>query len=124
MGKRRTGKPRQIIARTTSSTIKFDLLKSSYKFHKFEHHKHVSINEDLTKLRDELLFHCRMLVKSHKIQKTWSTNGKIKIKDKHEKIHIIREENDLIPFGHVIVPKDMHSHLFIKLDTPCDGRLP
>lgn len=105
VGKRQTGKPRQIIARTNSSNIKFYLLKESSKFHKSVNHKHVSVNEDLTKLRDELLYHCRMLARSNNIQKAWTTNGKVKIKDNNEKIHIIHEEKELEPFGHVIKPK-------------------
>lgn len=92
--------PRQIIARLTSVDKKFQLLKSSKKLRDHPDTKHITINEDLTRFRDYLCFLCRHLVKNRQIKKVWTTNGKIHIRDNSDKLRIIREERDLIPFGH------------------------
>ena len=92
--------PRQIIARMSSVEKKFQLLTSSKSLRAHPETKHIAINEDLTRFRDYLCFVCRRLKKTHQITKVWTTNGKIQIRDNDDKIHIIREERDLIPFGH------------------------
>ena len=92
--------PRQIIARMSSVEKKFQLLTSGKSLRKHPETKHIAINEDLTRFRDYLCFICRRLKKNQQITKVWTTNGKIQIRDNDDKIHFIREERDLIPFGH------------------------
>lgn len=57
-------KPRQIIMRLRSVDTKFLLLKSAKNFRKNENYKHISVNEDLTKLRSQLAYFARQTVKN------------------------------------------------------------
>ncbi|XP_033730887.1 uncharacterized protein LOC117320397 [Pecten maximus] len=107
VGKAGRGKPRQIIMRLKSVDSKFKLLKSSRNFRNESSFKGISVNEDLTRYRDELAFLARRLVRTKSILQTWTTNGKILVKDKSSRLHTIRTEHDLVPFGHVIdMPND------------------
>ena len=99
--KQRQG-PRQIIARLQSVDTKFHILKNSAKFRKNEETKRISVNEDLTKYRDRLLFLCRKLCRDQRLKNARTTNGKITVKDRQDRIHHIRDESDLVQFGHVI----------------------
>ncbi|XP_033749220.1 uncharacterized protein LOC117333912 [Pecten maximus] len=94
------GKPRQIIARLNSVDAKFALLKSSRGFRSKDTFKGISVNEDLTRYRGRLACLARNLLKADLILQTWTTNGKIMIKDKSSKIIQIRRESELEPFGH------------------------
>lgn len=96
-------KPRQIIMRLRSVDTKFLLLKSAKNFRKNENFKHISVNEDLTKFRGQLAFFSRQLVKNGRATQTWTTNGKILIRDRKDRVHLIKTEQDLVEFGHVIV---------------------
>lgn len=102
----RTHTPRQIIARLRSADLKFRLVKSHKSLKRNPETKHVSINEDLTKRRDKLLFLCRQLCREQVILQAWSSNGKIRIRDHRQKTHIIRQESDLCPFGHTPAPTE------------------
>ena len=97
----RQGRPRQIIARLRSVDLKFQLVKSYEKLQQNPETKHVSINEDLTKRRDKLLYMCRQLCRKRFIKQAWSSNGKIRIRDNQLNTHSILQESDLCPFGHV-----------------------
>ncbi|PJE77360.1 hypothetical protein CI610_03718 [invertebrate metagenome] len=109
VGKPGKGKPRQIIMRLKSVDTKFKLLKSSREFRNNPTYRNISVNEDLTKYRNELAFFARKLAKNRLILQTWTTNGKVMVKDKSSKIYQIRAEGDLVPFGHVMdVPNDLH----------------
>ena len=48
------------------------------------------MNEDLTRARSRLLYQARQLKKAKKILDAWSVDGRILVKDKAEKIHLIR----------------------------------
>lgn len=95
-------RPRQIIARLKSVDLKFHLVKNSKKFKNNPSTRNVAINEDLTKYRDRLLFLGRQLCRNHNLKSVSSSNGKIKVFDLNNRAHYIREEADLIQFGHVI----------------------
>ena len=101
VGKPKNG-PRQIIARLKSVDTKFLILKNSVKFRKHEQTKRISVNEDLTRYRDRLLFLCRQLCREQKLKNARSTNGKITVKDRQDRVHHIRDERDLTKFGHEI----------------------
>ena len=47
------------------------------------------IAEDLSKRRAEIAYHCRQKVRDEKIAQTWTTNGKILIKDNAGSIRVI-----------------------------------
>ena len=53
------------------------------------------INEDLTRSRSLLLYKCRELKRQGRIQDTWSTDGKILVKDRSGKICPVMTESDL-----------------------------
>ena len=56
----------------------------------------VYINEDLTSRRANLLWRCRSKKKDKiKVVDCWSTDGKILIKDKHNKIVLVRSVSEL-----------------------------
>ncbi|XP_062598945.1 uncharacterized protein LOC134260402 [Saccostrea cucullata] len=95
-------RPRQIIARLRSVDLKFHLVKNSRKFAEIEKTAGITINEDLTKYRDKIMFLGRQLCRNRRIKSVSSSNGKIKIYDRDNESHFIREEADLVPFGHVM----------------------
>jgi hypothetical protein len=101
-GGKQKKRPRQIIARLKSVDTKFFILRNSAKFRKHEHTKRIAVNEDLTKYRDRLLFLCRQLCHEQKLKNARSTNGKITVKDRQDRVHHIRDERDLTKFGHEI----------------------
>ena len=101
VGKPRS-KPRQIIVRLNSVDTKFSLLRSAKKLGKHSETSNIRINEDLTKFRDRLMYLSRQLCRFGRLRKVWSTNGKITVKDNRDKAHNIREESDLVQFGHEI----------------------
>lgn len=98
---RRKG-PRQIIARLKSVDTKFHILRNARKFQQHSQTKHISANEDLTKLRDRLLFLCRQLCRQRQLKNARTSNGKITVKDQQDNYHVIRDERDLVKFGHTV----------------------
>lgn len=99
--KRQRAGPRQIIARLNSVDTKFRILRSSKLFQNNVQTKGISVSEDLTKYRDKLLYLCRQLCRNGELKKAWSSNGKISVRDNSDRVHNIRAESDLVPFGHV-----------------------
>jgi hypothetical protein len=95
--------PRQIIVKFDNVNKKFELLKNSLQFKKHPDTANININEDLTKYRNRLAYFCRQLVKHRRLKKTWTTNGKILIRDINDQVHVVRVEQDLCQFGHVPV---------------------
>lgn len=63
----------------------------------------VFINDDLTKTRAEAVGRARALKTSGKIKDVWDLNGKIFIKTKDDKVHIITKRADLAKFGDLAI---------------------
>lgn len=59
-------------------------------------------NEDLTNHRDQIMFLDRQLCRDRIPKVVSSTNGSIRAYDLNNRAHNIREEVDLVPFGHVM----------------------
>lgn len=57
--------------------------------------KRIYINEDLTRTRSDIFYRARSLVKSKKVQNTWTADGTIIIKDNSLKLHRIETHADL-----------------------------
>jgi hypothetical protein len=93
--------PRQIIAKLDSVNKKFELLKSTRQLKNNPETANIRITEDLTKYRDRLSFFCRQLIRRKHLKQTWTTNGKIYVRDINDQVHTVRVEQDLCPFGHV-----------------------
>ena len=56
------------------------------------------INEDLTKLRSNLLYKARGLVKERRLLGAWTSNGTVLIWDNDECIHRVTKDADLSLF--------------------------
>lgn len=98
VGKPRVGRPRDII-------IKFSTYRARQKFYKKrtvlkdKGYRGVFLNEDLTKMRMDLLYKARVRVKSLCLKGAWSSDGTILVKDNSDNIHRITSEADLIGFN-------------------------
>ena len=66
-----------------------------------ENRASVFINEDLTKRRSKLLFDARTLVRANPLKAAYSSDGKLFVRDKEDKRHIINSDDDLNDFGDV-----------------------
>lgn len=62
------------------------------------------LNEDLTKMRMDLLYKARIRVRSLCLKGAWSSDGMILVKDNSDNIHRITSEADLIGFN---VPREL-----------------
>ena len=60
---------------------------------------HVFINEDLTKKRSKLLYNARCLVRTKKLKSAYASDGKIFVRDEHDRRHLIKCDIDLSEFG-------------------------
>ena len=60
---------------------------------------HVFINEDLTKKRSKLLYDARCLVRTKKLKSAYASDGKIFVRDEHDRRHLIKCDIDLSEFG-------------------------
>lgn len=93
----RTGKidqylqrPRQIIARFRNHELKKSILKSAKKLKEFDDLKGMSINQDLTKTRDEVAYVARKMVRENELTASWVVDGKIFIITKSGAKHVVR----------------------------------
>lgn len=81
--------PRQIIVRLRDRDTKRRILKSSKGLKDSEQFSMVAINEDLTKTRNALAYRARQLKKKGVISQTWTSDGKIFLKDKHDRVSTV-----------------------------------
>lgn len=93
--------PRQIIA-SLKSVVKFRLVKTYKKFKENPDTRNIKIIEDIIKYRDRLMYLCRRLCRARQLKNVWSSDGKIRARDLREPTHVIKQESDLVCFGHVI----------------------
>lgn len=61
------------------------------------------------------MFLCRKLCRTNQLEKVWSTNEMILIRDLRERA--IRKESDLVRFGHVMQSFDGQSCQFLRLSN-------
>ena len=80
-------RPRQIIVRLTNPIVKRRILKCRKNLKSYSKYKHVYINEDLTRTWNKIHSHARQLLKRKTIAQLWTTNGKILMKDKDNRIY-------------------------------------
>ena len=66
--------------------------------------KKIFINEDLTKLRSEILFEARNLRRVNKLNSAYSSDGKLFVRDKQDKKYQLSSLNDLVQFGYIMKP--------------------
>jgi hypothetical protein len=76
-GKSTPDRPRQIITRIRNYDLKSKILKSAKNLRTTDGLKNISINQDLTKSRDELAFMARQYVRKKMLKSTWVIDGKV-----------------------------------------------
>ena len=76
-GKSTPDRPRQIITRIRNYDLKSKFLKSAKNLRITDGLKNISINQDLTKSRDELAFMARQYVRKKMLKSTWVIDGKV-----------------------------------------------
>lgn len=96
-------RPRQIIVRLINPIVKRRILKCRKNLKSYSKYKHVYINEDLTRTRNKIHSHARQLLKRKTIAQLWTTNGKILMKDKDNRIH---ETNTMDALAEVVQQLD------------------
>ena len=85
-------RPRQIIARIRNYELKFKILKSAKNLRTTDGLKNFSINQDLTKSRDELAFMARQYVRK---KSTWVIDGKVYVTTNGDKKYVFRRMKDV-----------------------------
>jgi hypothetical protein len=91
--KKSTLPPRDIIIKFTTYRARQNVLSLRKSLS-----KGVFLNEELSKQRSEVFFYARRLKKDGHILGTWTSNGKIVVKDHEEKIHKCDSIHDLARF--------------------------
>ena len=102
---------RQIIVRLTNPIVKRRILTCRKNLKSSSKYKHVYINEDLTPTRNKIHSHARQLLKRKTIAQLWTTNGKILIKDKDNRIY---ETNTMDALAEVVKQLDPTYELIQK----------
>ena len=98
LGKKKdSGKPRDIIIKFASYRSRQKVL-ANKKHLKDSAFKGAYINENLTITRNKIFYTTRQLLKDKMILGTWTIDGVIMIKDKHEKLHRIETIEELEEF--------------------------
>ena len=90
----RSQHPRQILVQFKDYNGKLNITRSRKRIR--ETMPHVYIHEDLTQSRATLLYKARQAKREHNIVDCWSFDGRIVIKDANNKIHTIKDENELM----------------------------
>jgi hypothetical protein len=96
-------RPRQILVRLTNTIVKRRILRCRKNLKYNSKYKHVYINEYLTRKRNKLYSHARQLLKRKTIVQLWTTNGKILMKDKDNRIY---ETNTMDALAEVVQQLD------------------
>jgi ribosomal 50S subunit-recycling heat shock protein len=115
-------RPRQIIVRLTNPIVKRRILKCRKNLKSYSKYKHVYINEDLTRTRNKIHLHARQLLKRKTIAQLWTTNGKILMKDKNNRIYETNTMDALAEVVQLLDPTyvwhgcDLYYHLVFR---PC-----
>ena len=97
----RLGKPgkrptRDIIVKFTSYRAREKLMTKRGDLKRSMRFNGVYVNEDLTQIRSKLLFEARRSVKCNRLLGAWSSDGRILVKNKKEKISRITCSNDIV----------------------------
>ena len=101
LGKKETGKTRQVIVKFATRNVRERVysskknIKSVKEKPEYTDMSHIYINEDLTKFRANLAREARSLRNSGQINDTWTMYGKIMVKDKHNRIKIVKNSSEL-----------------------------
>ena len=98
VGKPSSTKTRDIIVKFS----RYNALRMLYEVRKdLRELENRAINKDLTKRRSKLLFDARPLERANFLKAAYSSDGKLFVRDKEDKRHIINSDGDLSDFGDV-----------------------
>ena len=86
-------RPREIIVKFSNSKARLDLLKGRTSLRRAN--ASIFINEDLTSVRKELAYKCRVLRRANKIKKVWIYNGNVFIRQNDDQKVQISCDSDL-----------------------------
>lgn len=99
----RNQRSRELIVKFTNYTSRLNFIKGRKRLRELG--TNVYISEDLTKLRKNIYYECRQLVKAKVIKTTFSVDGNIFVIDNNDKKTRVRSTLDLVQFqpqpGHV-----------------------
>jgi hypothetical protein len=90
-GRSRAGQPRSLL-------VKFATYQQRHRVMKARHllkDTNIYVNEDLTSKRAKLFKNARTEKQAGRIKDAWSSDGRIKIRDLREGVHVIKSDDDL-----------------------------
>ena len=96
VGKKHETRPRPIIARITNYQMRHELIKASRNLADIKDFENVSVNQELTKVRANLAYQCRELVRKKYAKITFVWDGKIFVVDNKDVKHKVLCLDDLI----------------------------
>ena len=105
VGKPLPGKTRDVIVKFTRYNARRMLYEVRKDLRYVENRDKIFINEDLTKLRSQLLYDARVLARTDYLKAAYSSDGKLFVCDKEDNRHIINTDDDLKEFGDVTEAK-------------------
>ena len=99
VGVPRSGRNRAILVKFATYRARHSLYSKRMDLRKTDEWKNTFINEDLTSRRSKILFKARNYVRAGLLKSCYSSDGRIYMKDKSDKKHLIVRETDLQVFG-------------------------
>ena len=99
VGAPRPGRKRAILVKFATYRARHSVYAKRMDLRNTEDWKNTYINEDLTSIRSEVLFKARNYVRAGLLKSCYSSDGRIYLKDKSDKKHLIIREQDLHAFG-------------------------
>lgn len=92
-------RPRDIIIKFTTYRARQQMFSRRSELKHSKVFERVFINEELTRLRGEVFYNARRLVKSKHLKSAWTSNGVILVKDNSDVVHRCEFKNDLTKFN-------------------------
>lgn len=99
VGRIREGRKRAILVKFSTYRARRSLYSKRMELRDKAQWQGTYVNEDLTTRRSELLYRARLYVRARLLKSAYSSDGKIYVKDKADKKHLITMESDLNVFG-------------------------
>lgn len=99
VGKVRDGRKRAILVKFATYRARRNLYSKRMELRNKPQWQGTYINEDLTVRRSELLYKARLYVRARLLKSSYSSDGRIYVKDRADRKHLITLESDLQAFG-------------------------
>ena len=90
--------PRQIIVRVKDPIVKRRILRCTKHLKNHTEYTRVNVNEDLTRKRNTLAYMARKLKNAGHVNQTWTIDGKIFLKNRHDRIAVVTNERSFQRF--------------------------